>query len=129
MRSAETELQKLRATASEIAAPKTGWSRRHSDKKTILKHFLRIVLKGKLLASKLRKSADKSLSQPGCSHSNTIYEIQLQKTISITYAAAAHELQITIEHNRTMRNDVGNYSSKTGISTPKRKKDDFEALL
>ena len=103
--------------------------RRHSNKKTILKHFLKRVLKGKLLAPKLRKSADKSLSQPGCSHSNTIYEIQLQKTISITYAAAAHELQITIEHNRTMRNDVGNYSSKTGISTPKRKKDDFEALF
>ena len=30
---------------------------------------------------KLRKSADKSLSQPGCNHSNTIYDVQLQKTI------------------------------------------------
>ena len=29
----------------------------------------------------MRKSADKSLSQPGCSHSNTIYDLQLQKTI------------------------------------------------
>ena len=38
-------------------------------------------LKGQLLAPKLRKSADKSLSQPGCSHSNTIYDVQLQKTI------------------------------------------------
>ena len=36
---------------------------------------------GELLAPKLRKSADKSLSQPGCSHSNTIYVIQLQNTI------------------------------------------------
>ena len=26
------------------------------------------------------KSADKSMSQPSCSHSNTIYEVQLQKT-------------------------------------------------
>ena len=34
-----------------------------------------------MLAPKLRKSADKSLSQPWCIHSNTIYEIQLQKTI------------------------------------------------
>jgi len=34
-----------------------------------------------LLAPKLRKSADKSLSQPSYSHSNTICEIQLQKTI------------------------------------------------
>ena len=59
MRSAETELQntiELRAMASEIAAPK---SRRQSDKKTILKHFLKGILKGKLLAPKLRKSADK----------------------------------------------------------------------
>ena len=59
---------------------KTG-SRRQSDKKTILKHFLKGIKKGKLLAPKLRKSADKSLSQPGCSHSNTIYDLQLQKTI------------------------------------------------
>ena len=84
MRSAGTELQntiELRAMASEIAAPKPDGSRRQSDKKTILKHFLKGILKGKLLASKLRKSADKSLSQPWCSHSNTIYDLQLQKTI------------------------------------------------
>ena len=83
-RSAETELQntiELRAMASEIAAPKPDGSRRQSDKKTILKHFLKGILKGKLLAPKLRKSADKSLSQPWCSHSNTIYDLQLQKTI------------------------------------------------
>ena len=83
MRSAETELQntiELRATASEIVAPKPG-SRRQSEKKTILKHFLKGFLEGKSLAPKWRKSADKSLSQPSCSHSNTIYEVQLQKTI------------------------------------------------
>ena len=43
MRSAQTELQntiELRATASEIAAPKVDVSRRQSPKKTILKHFL-----------------------------------------------------------------------------------------
>ena len=59
---------------------KTG-SPRQSEKKTILKHFLKGILKGKLLAPKLGKSADKWLSQPGCSHSNTIYNLQLQKTI------------------------------------------------
>ena len=83
MRSAETELQntkELRATGSETAAPKPR-SRRQSDKKTILKHFLKGILKGQLLAPKLRKSADKSLSQLWCSHSNTIYDLQLQKTI------------------------------------------------
>ena len=59
---------------------KTG-SRRQSDKKTILNHFLKGILKGKLLAPKWRKSADNSLSQPWCKHSNTIYDLQLQKTI------------------------------------------------
>ena len=37
--------------------------------------------KRKITSAKIAKSADKSLSQPGCSHSNTIYEIQLQNTI------------------------------------------------
>ena len=84
MRSAETELQntiELRATASEIVAPKPDGSRRQSEKKTILKHFLKGFLEGKSLAPKWRKSADKSLSQPSCSHSKTIYEVLLQKTI------------------------------------------------
>ena len=85
MRSAETELQnilKRRATVSEIAAPKPDLDASQSRKKTtILKHFLKWFLKGKLPAPKLRTSADRSLSQPGCSHSNTIYDLQLQKTI------------------------------------------------
>ena len=59
---------------------KTG-SRRQSEKKTILKHFLKGFLEGKSLAPKWRKYANKSLSQPSCSHSNTIYEIQLQETL------------------------------------------------
>ena len=70
----------LHATASENCSCKTG-SRRQSEKKPILKHFLKGFLEGKSLAPKWRKSADKSLSQPSCSHSNAIYEIQLQKTI------------------------------------------------
>ena len=49
MRSAETGLQntiELRATASEIVAPKPVGSRRQSgEKKTILKHFLKGFLK------------------------------------------------------------------------------------
>ena len=83
MRSAKTELQntiELRATGSEIAGPKPDLDAR-AKKKTILKHFLKGFLEGKSLAPKWRKSADKSLSQPSCSHSNTIYEVQLQKTI------------------------------------------------
>ena len=83
MRSAETELQnaiEVRATASEIVAPQPDLDAR-AQKKTILKHFLKEFLEGKSLAPKWRKSANKSMSQPSCSHSNTIYEIQLQKTI------------------------------------------------
>ena len=55
MRSAETELQntiELRATASEIVAPKPDGSRRQSKKKTILKHFLKGFLEGKSLVPK-----------------------------------------------------------------------------
>ena len=69
----------IRATASEIAAPKPDLDAKakNNDFEALFKRNL----KGKLLAPKLRKSADKSLSQPGCSHSNTIYDLQLQKTI------------------------------------------------
>ena len=67
---------------------KTG-SRRQSEKKTILKHFLKWFLEGKSLAPKWRKSADKSLSQPSCSHSNTILRSPAAKDNSITHAATA----------------------------------------
>ena len=66
MRPEETELQntkELRAMASEIAVPKPGIST-PKRKKTMLKHFLKGIVKGKLLAPKLKKSADKSLSHP-----------------------------------------------------------------
>ena len=63
-----------------IAAPKPDLGAK-AIKNVILKHFLKGLLKGKLLAPKLRKSAGKSLSQPWCSHSNTIYDVQLQKRI------------------------------------------------
>ena len=55
MRSAETELQntiELRAMASEIVAPKPNESRRQSEKKVILKHFLKGFLEGNSLVPK-----------------------------------------------------------------------------
>ena len=64
VRSAETELQntiELRTTVSEIAAAKPDLDAK--AKKSFEALFKR-TLKGKLLAPKLRKSADKSLSQP-----------------------------------------------------------------
>jgi len=63
---------------TDIAAPKPDPGAKATNK---LKHFLQGFLKGKPSAPKLRKSADKSLSQPWCSHSNTNYDVQLQKTI------------------------------------------------
>ena len=83
MRSAETELQNTIELRNGVAncSSKTGWSGHQSEKKTNLKHFLKGFLEGKSLAPKWRKSANKSISQPSCSHSKTIYEIQLQKTI------------------------------------------------
>ena len=96
MRSPKTELQntiELRATGSEIAGPKPDLDAR-AKKKTILKHFLKRFLEGKSLAPKWRKSADKSLSQPSCSHSNTIHEVQLQKTI-VLRMQPQHEATLT----------------------------------
>ena len=99
MRSAETELQNTiehnRTTHNGVGncSSKTG-SRRQSEKKTILKHFLKGFLEGKSLAPKWRKSAHKSLSQPSCSHSNTIYEVQLQKTM-VLRMQPQHEATLT----------------------------------
>ena len=109
MRSAETELQntiELRATASEIVAPKPDLDAR--EKKTILKHFEKGFLEGKSLAPKWRKSANKFVSQPSCSHSNTIYEIQLQKTIVLPMQPQ-HEATLT----QPLQCDLQRLSCKT----------------
>ena len=62
----------------KMAAPKPR-SRRQSEKKHDA--FLKGFLKAKLPAPKITRSADKWLSQPWCSHSNPIYDVQLQKRI------------------------------------------------
>ena len=112
MRSAEIEFQntiELRATALEIVAPKPDpGSRRQSEKKTILKHFLKEFLEGKSLAPKWRKSANTSMAQPSCSHSNTIYEIQLQKTI-VLRMQPQHAATLT----QPLQCDLQRLSSKT----------------
>ena len=108
--SAETELQntiEVRATASEIVAPQPDLDAR-AEKKTILKHFLKGFLEGKSLAPKWRKSANKSMSQPSCSHSNAIYEIQLQKTIVLP-VQPQHEATLT----QPLQCDLQRQSCKT----------------
>ena len=110
MRSAQTELQKHnRTTRNGVGncSSKTE-SRRQSEKKTILKHFLKGFLEGKSLVPKWRKSADKSLSQPSCSHSCTIYEIQLQKTI-VLRMQPQHEATLT----QPLQCDLHRLSCKT----------------
>ena len=107
--------------ASEIAAPKPDGSRRQSDKKTILKHFL----KGKLLAPKLRKSADKSLSQPWCSRSNTIYDLQLQKTI-VLRMQPQHRATLTQPLQCVSQHPVANLHLSTDVATSN---DDNEAAI
>ena len=91
--------------------------RRHSDKKSILKHFLKGLLKGKFVAPKFRKSADKSLSQPWCNHSNTIYEIQLQKTI-VLRMQPRHQATLTQPLQCVSPHHVANLHGSTHMATP-----------
>ena len=91
-----------------------------AKKKTILKHFLKGFLKRKSLAPKWRKSADKSLSQPSCSHSNTIYEVQLQKTIVLRMQPkeeATLAIPFTLRERsyscKAQWNSIGNSSTST----------------
>ena len=119
MRSAETELQnpkELRATASEIAAPKPDLDAK-AKKKTILKHFLKGFCEGKSLAPKWKKSADKSLWQPSCSHSNTIYDVQLQKRIVLRMQprcqATLHDAAITMRFAASRRKPARIYAVAT----------------
>ena len=113
-------------------------SRRQSRETTILKHFLNQFFTGKSPAPKLTKSADKSLPQPWCSHSTTIYVIQLQKTIVLRtqpwrQATLTQPLQCDLQRLscKTQQNYVQRRQKlqlQNRISTPKPKHV-FEALL
>ena len=117
MRSAETELQNTIELCRKLQLQNRIGSRRQSEKKTILKHFFKGVLKGKLLAPKLKKSADKSLSQPWCSHSNTIYDLQLQKTI-VLRMQPRHQATLTQPLPCVSQHHVANLHVSTRITTP-----------
>ena len=99
----------------EIAPPKPDLDAT-AGKKTICKHFEKGFVQGKLLAPKLRKSADKSLSQPGCSHSNTTYEIQLQKTI-VLRRQPRHQATLTQPWPCVSQHAVANLHASTHITT------------
>ena len=112
----------LRATASEIVASKPDLDAR-AKKKAISKHFLKEFLEGKSLAPKWRQSADKSLSQPSCSQSNTIYEVQLQKTI-VLRMQPQHEATLTQPLQCELQNTIELRATASEIVAPKP---DFDA--
>ena len=102
MRSAETELQnaiELRATASEIVAPKPDGSRRQSEKKTILKHFLKGFLEGKSLAPKTHFVRDFLQNSIGNSSTSTTCN-------PIYIAGTILQLQITMEFCRPQMHET-----------------------
>ena len=64
---------------------------------------------------KWRKSADKLLSRPSCSHSHTIYEIQLQKTIVLRMQPQHEATPFTLRERsyscKAEWNSIGNSST------------------
>ena len=79
----------------------------HSSRPT-LHTALNVRPTKKTLVPKWRKSANKSISQPSCSHSKTIYEIQLQKTI-VLRMQPQHEATLT----QPLQCDLQRLSCKT----------------
>ena len=108
MRSAEAELQntiELRATVSEIAAPKPDLDTK-AKKKTSFEACFKRVLKRKLLAPKLRNLL---------TNHNTIYNVQCPvcKRNSITHAAAVpsnHDAAITMRFAASHRKPAHIYA-------------------
>ena len=75
------------------------------EHKAYTKHFPVLLCTTKLAEStipKLRKSADKALSQPRCNHSNTICDVQLQRTI-VLRMQPQHRATLTQPLVTTMR--------------------------
>ena len=132
MRFTKAELQnsvEQRAAASEIFSSKTGSRPQSGKKMTILKHFLIGIFKG-----------IHQRQQPCCSHSNTTYDVQLQKTIVlrthprlqatltqqyIKMGFAKAELPNTLELRATVSEIV---APKPDLDA-EAKKDDSEALF
>ena len=143
MRSAETELQntiELRATASEIVAPKPDLDAR-AEKKTILKHFLKGFLEGKSLApmekicwqitvAAFMQPLQYDLRDPAAKDNSITNAATARSNLdaAITMRSAETELQNSIELRATASEIVAP-KPDGWISTPERKKDDFEALF
>ena len=84
--------------------------------------------KRKITSAKMEKICwrIKSTSQPGCSHSNTIYDVQLQKTKVLRMQPRQQATAIcrhsVAKRKRITRNGIGNCSSKTGSRQQSKKR-------
>ena len=142
MRSAEIELQntiELRATASEIVAPKPGISTPERKKDDFEALFKRIFRR-KFTSAKMEKICwqitvaafmqplQYDLRSPARKNNSITNAATARSNLdaAITMRSAEIELQNTIELRATASEIV---VPKPGISTPERKKDDFEALF
>ena len=106
---------------------------RYTEKNTGRRFYIKQALK-------LRESADKSLSQPWCSHTNMIYDVQLQKTIAlrtqprrrgakqlwrIHYNSICNDW--VAKHDRTTRKNVGKTTPE--LAVPMRGRSDHDPGL
>ena len=145
MRSADTELQntiELRATVSEIAAPKPKFST-PKQKKDDFEALFKRIFKRKITTVKIAKIYSQITIAAWMQPLQYDLRCSAAKDNSITHAAAApsnldaattHYNAICrhwiAKHNRNTRNSIENCSSKTNQSRRQsRKKDDFEALF
>ena len=81
------------------------------------------IFRRKITSAKMEKSADKSLSQPSCSQSNTIYEVQLQKTI-VLRMQPQHEATLTQPLQCELQNTIELRATALEIVAPEP---DFDA--
>ena len=107
----------LCAKLLQCCCPRTWPARDPGRMQTLSSHFT--------LTCKLRKSADKSLSQPWCSHSNTIYDLQLQKTI-VLRMQPQHRATLTQPLQCVSQHPVANLHLSTDVATSN---DDNEAAI
>ena len=111
---------------------KTGWILAPNQKKREFEALFKRNFTRKITSAKIKKSTDKSLSQPWCSHSNTFYKIQLRKTI-VLRMQPRHEATLTqplqcdlqtlnCETQKSYAQRRRKLQLQNRISTPKRKK-------
>ena len=108
---------------AQIAAPKPDGSRLQSKKKHDFEALFKRKFTGKITSAKIEKSANKSLSQPSCSHSNTIHDMQLQKTMVLRKQPQQRGTLMQPLHCHLRRQSCKT-QLQNKVSVPKRNKND-----